>query len=176
MAARSARRNQREMQFLKQVGILSGLSEEELEHVFEISHRVEVDAGTVIMREGEPGDSMFFFAEGEVNVSKTLTMKVGAKGFSSAEKSFVTLKSDKVSFFGDMAMFETEPRSASITAGTDCVLYEIRREDFTNLCDQYPVLGVRILRQMAVTLCQRIRRGNEDVLKLSTALSIALTK
>ena len=79
MAARSGRRTQREVQFLKQVGILSGLSEEELEHVFKISHRVEVNAGTVIMREGEPGESMFFFAEGEVNVSKSLTLKVGAK-------------------------------------------------------------------------------------------------
>ena len=88
----------------------------------------------------------------------------------------MTLKSDEVSFFGDMAMFETEPRSATITAGTDCVLYEIHRQDFTDLCDQHPVLGVRILRRMAVTLCRRIRRGNEDVLKLSTALSIALTK
>lgn len=161
---------------LKKVAILSDLSEEELELIWNISSRVNVQAGEIIMTEGEFGDSMFFFAQGEVDVSKNLTMKIGKKGFGTAEKSMVKLKAEHVSFFGDMAMFQREPRSATITAFTDCILYEIKREDFISLCDRYPKMGLKVLRSMSVTLCERIRKGNEDVLKLTTALSIALSR
>lgn len=88
----------------------------------------------------------------------------------------VKLKAEHVSFFGDMAMFQDEPRSATITASKDCVLYKITREDFTRFCDEYPALGVKILRRIAQTMSSRVRKGNEDVLKLTTALSIALSK
>lgn len=161
---------------LKRVAILEDLEPRELDEVFKISQEVKFPAGTVIMTEGEVGDSMFFFVEGEVDVSKTLTLKMGRKGFDSAEKSMVKLKSEHVSFFGDMAMFENMPRSATITAFTNCILYEVKRDDFSSLCDSHPEIGVKILRRIAKTLCGRVRKGNEDVLKLTTAMSIALSK
>jgi CRP-like cAMP-binding protein len=161
---------------LKRVAILSDLADDELEFVWKITKKIESPAHKVIMSEGEIGDSMYFFAEGEVDVTKNLTLKVGRKGFGAAEKSMTRLKAEHVSFFGDMAMFQNEPRSATITARTDCVLYEVTRDDFTSFCDEHPHLGLKILRKMAVVLSERIRKGNEDVLKLTTALSIALTK
>lgn len=128
------------------------------------------------MREGEVGDSMYLFAEGEVLVTKNLTMKTGKRGFSQAEKSMVRLDARYVSFFGDMAMFENDVRSATITASTDCLLYEIRREDFERLASRDPVLGYDLIRKIAAVLCHRVRQGNQDILKLTTALSIALSK
>ena len=95
---------------------------------------------------------------------------------SKRKSEWTRLKAEHVSFFGDMAMFQNEPRSATITAWTDCVLYEVTRDDFTGFCDKHPHLGLKILRKMAVVLSERIRKGNADVLKLTTALSIALTK
>jgi CRP-like cAMP-binding protein len=165
-----------EKEFLKKVNILSDLTPEELDLVWSIVKKVEVKADTVILKEGELGDSMYFFARGVADVTKSLTLKLSHASFGNVEKSMNKLDSTYVSFFGDMALFEDEPRSASITAATDCLLYEIKREDFIRLCDQYPQLGVKILRKIATGLCQRIRRNNQDVLKLSTALSIALSK
>ena len=162
--------------FLKEVGILARLTANELDLVWGIVKQMSAPAGTVIIREGDVGDSMYFFAEGQVNVTKNLTLKLGKQGFRQAEKSFVKLDSSEVSFFGDMAMFEDDTRSATITASTGCLLYEIKREDFENLCTTHPHLGYKILREIAPVLCRRIRKGNLDVLKLSTALSIALTK
>ncbi len=161
---------------LKGVAILSTLTDNELSIVWENSRKVEIKAGEVLMAEGEIGNSMYFFIQGEVDISKNLTMKIGRKGFGTAEKSMVKLKAEHVSFFGDMAMFQDEPRSATITAFTDCLLYEINRESFTKLCDEDPVLGTKVLRKIADTLCGRVRKGNEDVLKLTTALSIALSR
>jgi len=161
---------------LKKVGILGDLSEEELERIRAITHRVDVPAGTELMHEGDVGDSMCLFAAGEVTVTKNLTLKEGRKGFSQAEKSIVRLNAGTVSFFGDMAMFEKDVRSATITAATDCVLYEVKREDFERLAAENPALGYRLIRKIAVVLCQRVRQGNQDVLKLTTALSIALSR
>lgn len=170
------RRTESGREILKQVNILADLTDEELDTVYRISKKVEVSAGHVIMTEGEVGDSMFFFVEGEVDVSKLLTMKIGKQGFGSAEKSMVKLNSKAVSFFGDMAMFQNAPRNATITASTECILYEVKRDDFIRLVDEHPVPGVKILKRIASTLCGRVAKGNEDVLKLTTALSIALTR
>jgi len=136
------RREGVEKGFLKKIPILSELDDGEMDQVWAIVKKNQVPAGRTIVREGEIGDSMYLFAHGTANVTKNLTMKLGQSGFGKVEKSMVKLDSAVVSFFGDMAMFEQEPRSATIAAA----------------------------------LCHRIRKANQDVLKLSTALSIALGK
>jgi CRP-like cAMP-binding protein len=167
---------EKQKQSLKGVGVLADLSNEELGLVAAIARRVQVGAGSVIMREGEVGDSMYLFAEGEVAVTKNLTLKAGHGGFSKAEKSMVRLNAQYVSFFGDMAMFEQDVRSATITASTDCLLYEVHRDGFERLCADHPALGYKLIRRIAAVLCSRIRQGNQDILKLTTALSIALSR
>tara|TARA_Y100000590_G_C15044733_1_gene760256 strand:- start:6 stop:521 length:516 start_codon:yes stop_codon:yes gene_type:complete len=166
-----------ELAFLQRVDILADLTRGELSRVHPIVRRIEVDAGTVIMREGEPGDEMYLFAEGEVTVSKNLTMKIGKRaGFGQAEKSMVTLKAKHVSFFGDMAIIENDTRSATITAASDCVLYAVTRDDFEDLCMEHPEVGVKVLRRVAKVLSKRVRDVNQDVLKLTTALSVVINR
>lgn len=161
---------------LGKVGILRDLTETQLAKVLDIAEPLEVKSGTVIMREDEPGDEVFLFMEGRVDVSKNLTLKLGRAGFGRAEKSMTKLNAAQASVFGEMALFGTEPRSATVTAASDCLLYRIRREDFAALCEADPELGLKVVRRIAAVLGARLRKGNEDVLKLSTALSIALSK
>lgn len=163
-------------EFLKSVPLLADLTREELDLVWSIVRRIEVPRGTVIMREGDLGDTMYLFAEGAVDATQKLTLKAGRGSYSQAEKSVVRMRAGTVSFFGDMALLEHEPRSATITAAEDCVLYEIGRDDFERLGAEHPALGYKIMRRIATVLCQRIRRSNQDVLKLTTALSIALAR
>ncbi len=160
----------------RKIAILSDLSDDELGAVADIATRVTYASGETIMHEGESGETMYLFVEGEVDVTKNLTLKIGRKGFGQAEKSMNKLKAEHVSVFGEMAVFGAEPRSATITAASQCVLYEIGRADFSRLCDERPGLGVKVLRSIAAVLSSRVRKGNADVLKLSTALSIALSK
>ncbi len=164
------------IEIFKKIKILADLSDDEIEIIRKIARRVEVPAGTVIMREGDVGDSMYLFASGEVSVTKNLTLKLGKRGFSQAEKSMVRLNAQSVSFFGDMAMFENDVRSATLTASTGCLLFEIKREGFEQIAEENPALGYKIIRKIATVLCHRVRQGNQDVLKLTTALSIALAK
>jgi len=161
---------------LKKIGILSDFSAEEIGAIRRIAKKVEIPANEVVMREGEVGDSMYLFAEGEVLVTKNLTLKTGKRGFSQAEKSMVRLDAHYVSFFGDMAIFENDVRSATITASKDCLLYEVKRQDFERIASENPVLAYKLVRKIATVLCGRVRQGNQDILKLTTALSIALSK
>jgi CRP/FNR family cyclic AMP-dependent transcriptional regulator len=160
----------------KKIEILAEFTDPEVESIRRIAKEVRVPTGEVIMREGEVGDSMYLFAEGQVLVTKNLTLKTGKRGFSQAEKSMVRLDARYVSFFGDMAMFEKDGRSATITASTDCLLYEIKRQDFERVNEENCALGYKLIRKIATVLCHRVRQGNQDILKLTTALSIALSK
>ncbi len=160
----------------KKIEILAEFTDAEVQAIRRIAKEVRVPAGEVLMREGEVGDSMYLFAEGQVLVTKNLTLKTGKRGFSQAEKSMVRLDARYVSFFGDMAMFEKDVRSATITASTDCLLYEIKREDFERVTEENCALGYKLIRKIATVLCHRVRQGNQDILKLTTALSIALSK
>ncbi len=174
--SKAKRKDAADRESLRKVGVLADLDGGQLERIGRIACPLRVGAGEVLMREGELGDSMFLFAEGEVVVTKNLTLKVGRAGFSQAEKSMVKLNARFVSFFGDMAMFERDVRSATITAAADCLLFEVHRDDFEKLCAEEPALGYTLIRRIAAVLCGRIRQGNQDVLKLTTALSIALSK
>jgi CRP-like cAMP-binding protein len=75
-----------------------------------------------------------------------------------------------------MALFESETRSATITASEDCLVFEVKRRDFDALCERHPKLGYKLVKKIAAVLCERVRKGNQDILKLSTALSIALSR
>ena len=117
---------------------------------------------------------MYIIQEGTAEVSRTLTLKVTKREFGQKEKTFIRLGAGF--FFGEMALMENDVRSATVATVTDCKLFEILREDFDHLCETRPDIGYKILRNIARTISGRLRRTNQDVLKLTTALSLALAK
>ncbi len=161
---------------LKKAPILSDLDPQLAAELLAGGKFVRRKTGEAIMHEGEEADTMYLFLEGEVDVSKNLTLKIEGKGFGQAEKSMTRLKAGTASVFGEMSMFGTEPRSATVTARSDCLLFELSKESFDELCRNNPVLGLFLTKRIAGILSARLRKGNEDVLKLSTALSIALSR
>ena len=165
-----------ELETLKKINILTDLSDEELEIVVAKTRRMDAKAGTMIMEEGNMGDTMYFFVHGVVDITKSLTLKIAKKGFESVEKSMVKLDANVVSFFGEMAMIDESPRSANVMASTDCIILEIKKTDFEEICEKEPDIGLKVLRRISQVLSRNVRKGNEDVLKLTTALSIALSR
>jgi CRP-like cAMP-binding protein len=73
-------------------------------------------AGNTVIGEGQPGDSFFILAEGHVEVSRT----IGGKPTSLA-------RLHTGSVFGEMALISRAPRTATVTAGDDCELLELKR-------------------------------------------------
>lgn len=161
---------------LKRAVILEGISDTDLAVLASHGRFAIFNSGDTIMQEGENADSMFIFIDGEVEVSKNLTLKLSSKDFGQVEKSMNRLKASVAWVFGEMSLFQTEPRSATVTAITECQLFEIHRDEFKKFCKEKPETGIIILERIASILSSRLRKSNEDVLKLSTALSLALNR
>ena len=98
-----------------------------------------VSANQVIVRRGDVGDSMFFIMEGEVEVDITpnpVRLKQGA-------------------FFGEIALVENVPRTATILSLTNCRLLVLETVDFERLTTQIPDLKDQIKRISDKRLSER---------------------
>jgi CRP-like cAMP-binding protein len=105
-----------------------------------------IDANSTIFREGDSGSQMYLIVEGEVEIRKKTT-----------EKSTTTLAIlKKGDFFGEMAMVEKKPRSASAIAATNCRLLALDQNAFMTLIEQNSDFAVRMIK----VLSTRLRRTN----------------
>ncbi|MBW1680381.1 MAG: cyclic nucleotide-binding domain-containing protein [Deltaproteobacteria bacterium] len=159
---------------LRKIPIFRVLDEEEVARMLRITAERNFAGGELIMKEGEEGDTMYLVLEGEVEVSKTLTMKFGEGDFREAEKILSRYRPEDHEVFGEMALIGRETRSATITAVKDCRLLEIKRDDFLRLMEEEPAMGVKVLLEISRLLISRLRQASRDVTRLTTALSIAL--
>nr|WP_246433968.1 cyclic nucleotide-binding domain-containing protein [Spirochaeta isovalerica] len=105
-----------------------------------------IDSKQMIFREGDSGNQMFLIVEGEVEIRKKTTEK--------STTTLATLK--KGDFFGEMAMVERKPRSASAIAVTDCKLLALDQNAFMTLIEQNSDFAVRMIKVLAT----RLRRTN----------------
>ena len=114
----------------------------DLKEVFRASElQTPFRAGEVIFREGDPGDFMYVLMDGEVEVQIAQRV-VGA--FAAVE------------VFGEMALLDTQPRSATVVARTDCKLITITQQRFKTLIQKNPDFGIYIMQ----ILVERIRWMN----------------
>lgn len=65
-------------------------------------------------------------------------------------------------------------RTATIRTVTQCRFYEMKNDDFLRLAEADHELGYRILLNLARIVSARLRKADEDTIKLTTALSIML--
>ena len=161
---------------IKKSFIFSTLNDEELAEVLNITSEIRFLEDEIIMQEGDDGDSMYLVVEGEVGVSKSLTMKFGDDDYRQTEKVLTRFRPEDHAIFGEMALIGQDNRSASIIARTDCLFLEIKRDDFINLMENNPKLGLKILMKLSELLVNRLKQSSQDVIRLTTALSIALSK
>lgn len=156
--------------------IFQDLQEDELSRFFAGTREVKFPKGETIIREGDLGETMYILKEGTVEVSKTITLKWGTGDYQEKEKILTKLSAGDRAILGEVALFENNVRTATVTALTDCVAWEISRTDFHKLAEEDPRLGYKIIKNIVRLLCWRLRKADEDTIKLTTALSIALSK
>lgn len=164
-----------EIESLRKIYIFQDLDRQELEFMAQIMTPRRFKASEAVIEEGKSGESMYIIASGEVQVYKALTMKFGENDFREAEKTLTTFKAEDHVVIGEMSLITEAERSAAITALTDCTLYEITRENFLNLAKTKPELGFKVTWRLAELISKRLKKTGEDVIRLTTALSIALS-
>jgi len=104
-----------ELRILASVPIFAPLPGGSLEHLAGRLVPIRLEAGAMIVREGDSGDRFYIVAEGEVQVSQ------GGAVLSELEAG---------GYFGEIALIRDIPRTATVTARTPVVLYALDREDF----------------------------------------------
>ncbi len=161
-----------ETAFFRKIFLFQDLSEEEIKMALSHALPREYPAGAVIIKEGEPGDGMFIMCQGEVEITKQLTLVLDED--TPRERVMIRLKAEDGVSFGEMALLENEVRSATVTASSSCRLLELKRGDFLNLVHRDPAVGVKLLLRLAQLLSRHLRKTNQDVVKLTTALAISL--
>lgn len=166
------------LQFLKNVPLLKDISEQYLKVMLDFLHMRTCKSGEVIIREGEKGESMFFLFKGKVSITKRLTLFGEIDGKGELDKTIIKLNDSDFAFFGEMSLCATyqsqEVRSATVSAETDCLLGEISADKINELVQEHQDFGMIFYRNLSNILSDRLRKANRDVLKLTTALTLAL--
>jgi len=159
---------------LKETDIFKNLSTEQISKVLDICHTVAFSEDDIIMKEGDVGDRMYLIREGTVEVIKKLIMDGLDDDSAEKNKVFTRLDADMHPVFGEIALLEEMPRTATVRAITNCILLEITKNDFTKLAENNIELGYSILLNLARIVSSRLRKADEDTIKLATVLSMIL--
>ena len=134
---------------LRSAGILGMLSQEHLERLASENDEQTYAADEQIIRQGEPGTSMFIITSGEVVV-----------GVRPPEKERVQLSRLQVGdYFGEMSLMTGEPRSATVTAMVETRVFEVTRTAFREILEQQPGL----LEKLGETIRRRFIEREEAV-------------
>jgi CRP-like cAMP-binding protein len=135
---------------LRGLKLLAGLSSSQLEDISRRLKPVRFRQRETIVREGEPGDEMYFVESGRVQVVR-----------GSGPRALVLTELGAGDLFGEMALLSGNPRSATVTALSDVDLWVMSRADFDDLVTAYPNLALALSR----LLSERLRSTDERFLR-----------
>ena len=123
--------------------------------------RCEIKAGELALRAGDRGDTAYFILSGAVEV------------FVERDGQHVNLaRLGKGEIFGEMAIIDPGPRSASVRATEDTICIVTTYDDFTRSMAENPQLAAEFLR----TLVARLREANTRIVELSDGRDAGLRK
>jgi len=132
---------------LERIPMFDGLGSEDVQALAKSLTEREFRAGQIIMNQGDPGTSMFIVARGHVNIHLPgeASRRISLKDVTDGE------------YFGELALFDDKPRSASALATTDALLLELDRGTLERYLTTRPHAAMTLLRTMST----RLRETNE---------------
>jgi CRP-like cAMP-binding protein len=139
--------------FLKTIPLFKNLSKKSLGKLLNIIYTKTYNSEELIFEEGKPGVALFILKSGEISIFK--------KGPLGIEKKIATLTEG--TFFGEMALLEELPRSASAKATKETILYLIYKVKFDWFIEKHPREGLKIVYNLAKILSNRLRETSEFI-------------
>ena len=129
---------------LSETDFFSNFTFEEIALLMFCSEHIKCEASEMIFREGDVGRQFFAIRKGKIQIRKEKSGKILA-----------TLGPGEV--FGEMAVLDNQPRSASALATSTAELFAF---DGHRLLDDFPHLSVKLLRYLARELSRRLREAD----------------
>lgn len=135
---------------LAAVELFEGATPQELESVAALSQERMYSKGDIVTAQGEPGSELFVVFDGFVEV-----LRAGVTP-EQAPRTVVHLGAGQI--FGEMALVDRGPRSATVKAASDTTsVLVIHQDDFERLCEENHHLGFIVMRNIAADLSFKLR-------------------
>ncbi|MGQ0508799.1 MAG: Npt1/Npt2 family nucleotide transporter [Myxococcaceae bacterium] len=133
------------IRFLRSVPLFKALSPEDLMKLAEIAESEEHLSGEYIFKKGDPGDVLCVVVRGKVEI-RDQNLLIATQGPND--------------FFGELALFDHEPRSADAVATEDTELLEIGGADLDALMERRPEIAREVIRVLA----RRLRKTTQSMI------------
>ncbi len=149
---------------LRNIPMFSELDEEALLEIDNLLQKKTYARNNMILMEEEEGDTLFIIKTGSVKITR----------ISDEGREVILSILSESDFFGEMAIFDGESRSANVVALEDSDILLLKRGDFLNLLEKHPRIAITLLEELAT----RLRKSDKQIegLSLSDAESrIAMT-
>jgi sulfate permease, SulP family len=143
---------------LAHVDLLSTLTSAELEAVEHHTRRETFPRGKIIFREGDPGSELFIVTKGRASAYLNL--------INGGDIRLATFAPGTI--FGELAILDTGPRSASVVADDEVICYVLSEQQFAALAKDAPAVAIKLLSGLGRELSRRLRRANQTIHQLET--------
>lgn len=150
--------------FLIEYPIYREFETEDIDILSNICEEVKIKKGEIIFKEGSPGDALFIIKKGVVKVFKETRTR----------KKLITILSEG-EFFGEMALIDGSPRSATIVADEDSEFIKLSLENFNKLKNEYPKTALKVFGALLKFMSYRIRRTTKKAAQLLKGRKIKKT-
>lgn len=122
---------------LRRVSYFAHLSDLDLRRIVECGYRQRLKTGEILFAEGDPGNAFYIVLSGSV---KVFVAKL--------DKHLTNLEAG--AFLGELALMLGIPRTATVRANEDTVLFAINQRGFTTLCQGHPPIAEAIVQELSV--------------------------
>ncbi|HKZ70381.1 MAG TPA: cyclic nucleotide-binding domain-containing protein, partial [Anaerolineales bacterium] len=141
---------------LKQADIFYELTPTQLELVASLCEERRLNTGDLLFEENSPSDELYIIAQGEIEIQVDPSMVTDDTSQLMRPVTIATLRRGQS--FGEVALVDQGLRSASARCAQHHThLLVIPRDKLMALCDTYPQLGYRLMRNLAADLAMKIR-------------------
>lgn len=135
---------------LKHIAVLQAMDDKALAGLAAALEQKDYAEGATVFAEGEPGDSMYFIVQGCVRIEKR------AQAAGAVQKTLTVLEAGD--YFGEMALLDQKPRSASAVAAGAARILRLSKAAFDQMQGRSSVAAMSVLFAMIRTSSERIRR------------------
>lgn len=137
---------------LRALNLFARLAPAELAVLSPMLTRRTFAAGEFVFREGDPGDELFVIARGTASVYRV-----------DGERSMRLITFGEGTVFGEMALLDAKPRSASVQADNAMACYVMSRAAFDDLVARHDAIALKLLTGLSQELGRRLRFANEII-------------
>jgi CRP/FNR family cyclic AMP-dependent transcriptional regulator len=138
---------------LRNVPLLSGLSDSEIELVAQSARVCRYPKGSVVFQEGDPGDYLAVILRGRIKV-----VLLGDKG----HETIIAILGES-EFLGEVALLDRAPRSATVMTLEDTEFLQIASARFLSLVTEHPAIAIKVMTHLAGA----VRESHEQIRTLS---------